>query len=200
MVRFTLLLTSVHFSSMQIFHTAPDPSIPLPQPQSRSGSRRTRAICLSTGSRKPRGRYTPCLAEPDSKCISPREILSPLIQLYHTFVVIGQKQTFLWMLSPQHLPPPFTYSLSRQLEGTLGQQIHYYYKGKKIVCSVPFFPVTVMKYIGYCFVAGFVLLSKCERRKQEKVWLRQSLSFFLSHYVLKASSLGCQSAWKREKK
>uniref|UniRef100_G3T9R6 Rho GTPase-activating protein 42 n=1 Tax=Loxodonta africana TaxID=9785 RepID=G3T9R6_LOXAF len=38
----------------KIFHTAPDPSIPLPQPQSRSGSRRTRAICLSTGSRKPR--------------------------------------------------------------------------------------------------------------------------------------------------
>nr|XP_020724457.1 rho GTPase-activating protein 42 isoform X3 [Odocoileus virginianus texanus] len=49
----------------KIFHTAPDPSIPLPQPQSRSGSRRTRAICLSSGSRKPRGRYTPCLAEPD---------------------------------------------------------------------------------------------------------------------------------------
>ncbi|OBS77535.1 hypothetical protein A6R68_20076, partial [Neotoma lepida] len=49
----------------KIFHTAPDPNIPLPQPQSRSGSRRTRAICLSTGSRKPRGRYTPCLAEPD---------------------------------------------------------------------------------------------------------------------------------------
>lgn len=117
MVRFTLLLTSVHFSSMQIFHTAPDPSIPLPQPQSRSGSRRTRAICLSTGSRKPRGRYTPCLAEPDSKCISPREILSPLIQLYHTFVVIGQKQTFLWMLSPQHLPPPPIYIFSVKTAG-----------------------------------------------------------------------------------
>ncbi|NXH14742.1 RHG42 protein, partial [Bucco capensis] len=49
----------------KIFHTAPDPNIPLPQPQSRSGSRRTRAICLSTGSRKPKGRYTPCLADPD---------------------------------------------------------------------------------------------------------------------------------------
>ncbi|NXI53901.1 RHG42 protein, partial [Chloroceryle aenea] len=54
----------------KIFHTAPDPSIPLPQPQSRSGSRRTRAICLSTGSRKPKGKYTPCLADPDSDSYS----------------------------------------------------------------------------------------------------------------------------------
>nr|XP_058145208.1 rho GTPase-activating protein 42 isoform X2 [Dasypus novemcinctus] len=54
----------------KIFHTAPDPNVPLPQPQPRSGCRRTRAICLSTGSRKPRGRYTPCLAEPDSDSYS----------------------------------------------------------------------------------------------------------------------------------
>uniref|UniRef100_A0A674K6R5 Rho GTPase-activating protein 42 n=1 Tax=Terrapene triunguis TaxID=2587831 RepID=A0A674K6R5_9SAUR len=53
----------------KIFHTAPDPNIPLPQPQSRSASRRSRAICLSTGSRKPKGRYTPCLADHDSKFI-----------------------------------------------------------------------------------------------------------------------------------
>ncbi|KAB1272591.1 Rho GTPase-activating protein 42 [Camelus dromedarius] len=63
---------------MQIFHTAPDPSIPLPQPQSRSGSRRTRAICLSTGSRKPRGRYTPCLAEPDSDSYSSSPDSTPM--------------------------------------------------------------------------------------------------------------------------
>lgn len=62
----------------KIFHTAPDPSIPLPQPQSRSGSRRTRAICLSSGSRKPRGRYTPCLAEPDSDSYSSSPISTPM--------------------------------------------------------------------------------------------------------------------------
>ncbi|KAM8923254.1 rho GTPase-activating protein 42 isoform 3-T3 [Lycaon pictus] len=62
----------------KIFHTAPDPSVPLPQPQSRSGSRRTRAICLSTGSRKPRGRYTPCLAEPDSDSYSSSPDSTPM--------------------------------------------------------------------------------------------------------------------------
>ncbi|XP_055403567.1 rho GTPase-activating protein 42 isoform X1 [Bubalus kerabau] len=62
----------------KIFHTAPDPSIPLPQPQSRSGSRRTRAICLSSGSRKPRGRYTPCLAEPDSDSYSSSPDSTPM--------------------------------------------------------------------------------------------------------------------------
>ncbi|XP_038617682.1 rho GTPase-activating protein 42 isoform X1 [Tachyglossus aculeatus] len=62
----------------KIFHTAPDPNIPLPQPQSRSGSRRTRAICLSTGSRKPKGRYTPCLAEPDSDSYSSSADSTPM--------------------------------------------------------------------------------------------------------------------------
>ncbi|XP_005378018.1 PREDICTED: rho GTPase-activating protein 42 [Chinchilla lanigera] len=62
----------------KIFHTAPDPNIPLPQPQSRSGPRRTRAICLSTGSRKPRGRYTPCLAEPDSDSYSSSPDSTPM--------------------------------------------------------------------------------------------------------------------------
>ncbi|XP_075402607.1 rho GTPase-activating protein 42 isoform X2 [Tenrec ecaudatus] len=62
----------------KIFHTAPDPNIPLPQPQPRSGSRRARAICLSTGSRKPRGRYTPCLAEPDSDSYSSSPDSTPM--------------------------------------------------------------------------------------------------------------------------
>ncbi|XP_074906150.1 rho GTPase-activating protein 42 isoform X1 [Buteo buteo] len=62
----------------KIFHTAPDPNIPLPQPQSRSGSRRTRAICLSTGSRKPKGRYTPCLADPDSDSYSSSADSTPM--------------------------------------------------------------------------------------------------------------------------
>uniref|UniRef100_A0A3B4Y249 Rho GTPase-activating protein 42 n=1 Tax=Seriola lalandi dorsalis TaxID=1841481 RepID=A0A3B4Y249_SERLL len=52
----------------KIFHQPPDPNVPLPQPQSRPGSRRSRAICLSTGPRKPRSIYTPtlCLADAES--------------------------------------------------------------------------------------------------------------------------------------
>uniref|UniRef100_A0A671XZ97 Rho GTPase-activating protein 42 n=1 Tax=Sparus aurata TaxID=8175 RepID=A0A671XZ97_SPAAU len=53
---------------IKIFHQPPDPNVPLPQPQSRPGSRRSRAICLSTGPRKPRSLYTPtlCLADAES--------------------------------------------------------------------------------------------------------------------------------------
>ncbi|XP_056139241.1 rho GTPase-activating protein 42 isoform X2 [Lampris incognitus] len=56
----------------KIFHQAPDPNVPLPQPQSRPGSRRSRAICLSTGPRKPRSIYTPtlCLADAESDTFS----------------------------------------------------------------------------------------------------------------------------------
>uniref|UniRef100_A0A8C4X881 Rho GTPase-activating protein 42 n=1 Tax=Erpetoichthys calabaricus TaxID=27687 RepID=A0A8C4X881_ERPCA len=56
----------------KIFHQAPDPNVPLPQPQSRTSSRKSRAICLSTGTRKPRGLYKPtlCLADPDSDTFS----------------------------------------------------------------------------------------------------------------------------------
>uniref|UniRef100_A0A669F051 Rho GTPase-activating protein 42 n=1 Tax=Oreochromis niloticus TaxID=8128 RepID=A0A669F051_ORENI len=52
----------------KIFLQPPDPNVPLPQPQSRPGSRRSRAICLSTGPRKPRSLYTPtlCLADAES--------------------------------------------------------------------------------------------------------------------------------------
>uniref|UniRef100_A0A3Q3E0Z5 Rho GTPase-activating protein 42 n=1 Tax=Labrus bergylta TaxID=56723 RepID=A0A3Q3E0Z5_9LABR len=53
----------------KIFHQPPDPNVPLPQPQSREpGCRRSRAICLSTGPRKPRSLYTPtlCLADAES--------------------------------------------------------------------------------------------------------------------------------------
>ncbi|XP_030056086.1 rho GTPase-activating protein 42 isoform X2 [Microcaecilia unicolor] len=62
----------------KIFHTAPDPNVPLPQAQTRSISRRTRAICLSTGSRKPKGRYTPCLADPDSDSYSSSPTSTPM--------------------------------------------------------------------------------------------------------------------------
>ncbi|XP_061638709.1 rho GTPase-activating protein 42 isoform X3 [Phyllopteryx taeniolatus] len=55
----------------KIFHQPPDPNVPLPQPQGRPGSRRSRAICLSSGPRKPRSLYTPtlCLADAESPCI-----------------------------------------------------------------------------------------------------------------------------------
>ncbi|XP_061537755.1 rho GTPase-activating protein 42 isoform X7 [Phycodurus eques] len=55
----------------KIFHQLPDPNVPLPQPQGRPGSRRSRAICLSSGPRKPRSLYTPtlCLADAESPCI-----------------------------------------------------------------------------------------------------------------------------------
>ncbi|KAM5181903.1 rho GTPase-activating protein 42 [Mantella aurantiaca] len=62
----------------KIFHTAPDPNVPLPQAQPRSISRRTRAICLSTGSRKPKGRYTPCLADQDSDSYSSSPTSTPM--------------------------------------------------------------------------------------------------------------------------
>uniref|UniRef100_A0AAQ4P6I0 Rho GTPase activating protein 42 n=1 Tax=Gasterosteus aculeatus aculeatus TaxID=481459 RepID=A0AAQ4P6I0_GASAC len=56
----------------KIFHQPPDPNVPLPQPQSQPGSRRSRAICLSTGPRKPRSLYTPalCLADAESDTFS----------------------------------------------------------------------------------------------------------------------------------
>uniref|UniRef100_H3ASZ9 Rho GTPase-activating protein 42 n=1 Tax=Latimeria chalumnae TaxID=7897 RepID=H3ASZ9_LATCH len=63
----------------KIFHTAPDPNVPLPQPQSRSGSRKSRAICLSTGSRKPK-LYPPrlCLADADSDTLSSSPDSTPM--------------------------------------------------------------------------------------------------------------------------
>ncbi|KAM8902554.1 rho GTPase-activating protein 42 [Spinachia spinachia] len=56
----------------KIFHQPPDPNVPLPLPQSQPGSRRSRAICLSTGPRKARSLYTPalCLADAESDTFS----------------------------------------------------------------------------------------------------------------------------------
>ncbi|XP_053564564.1 rho GTPase-activating protein 42 [Bombina bombina] len=62
----------------KIFHSAPDPNVPLPQAQPRSTSRRARAICLSTGPKKPKGRYTPCLADPDSDSYSSSPTSTPM--------------------------------------------------------------------------------------------------------------------------
>ncbi|XP_053176885.1 rho GTPase-activating protein 42 isoform X1 [Scomber japonicus] len=64
----------------KIFHQPPDPNVPLPQPQSRPGSRRSRAICLSTGPRKPRSIYTPtlCLADAESDTFSSSPSSTPM--------------------------------------------------------------------------------------------------------------------------
>uniref|UniRef100_A0A7N8Y8M7 Rho GTPase-activating protein 42 n=1 Tax=Mastacembelus armatus TaxID=205130 RepID=A0A7N8Y8M7_9TELE len=64
----------------KIFHQPPDPNVPLPQPQSRPGSRRSRAICLSTGPRKPRSLYTPtlCLADAESDTFSSSRSSTPM--------------------------------------------------------------------------------------------------------------------------
>ncbi|XP_072248075.1 rho GTPase-activating protein 42 isoform X2 [Leuresthes tenuis] len=64
----------------KIFHQPPDPNVPLPQPQSRPGSRRSRAICLTKGPRKPRSLYTPtlCLADAESDTFSSSPSSTPM--------------------------------------------------------------------------------------------------------------------------
>ncbi|XP_033486412.1 rho GTPase-activating protein 42 isoform X2 [Epinephelus lanceolatus] len=64
----------------KIFHQPPDPNVPLLQPQSRPGSRRSRAICLTTGPRKPRSLYTPtlCLADAESDTFSSSPSSTPM--------------------------------------------------------------------------------------------------------------------------
>ncbi|XP_051734101.1 rho GTPase-activating protein 42 isoform X1 [Ctenopharyngodon idella] len=70
----------------KIFHQAPDPNVPLPQPQphshsqSRASARRSKAICLSSGSRKSRGLYPPtlCLADADSDTFSSSPSSTPM--------------------------------------------------------------------------------------------------------------------------
>ncbi|XP_027013391.2 rho GTPase-activating protein 42 isoform X2 [Tachysurus fulvidraco] len=56
----------------KIFHQTPDPNIPLSQLHTRPESRRNRAICLSTGSRKPKHTHTHslCVADADSDTFS----------------------------------------------------------------------------------------------------------------------------------
>ncbi|KAM6933703.1 rho GTPase-activating protein 42 isoform 1-T1 [Xenentodon cancila] len=65
---------------IKIFHQPPDPNVPLPQPQSRPGSRRSRAICLTKGPRKPRSLYTPtlCLADAESDTFSSSPSSTPM--------------------------------------------------------------------------------------------------------------------------
>ncbi|XP_029458254.1 rho GTPase-activating protein 42 isoform X2 [Rhinatrema bivittatum] len=86
----------------KIFHTAPDPNVPLPQAQSRSISRRTRAICLSTGSRKPKGRYTPCLADPDSDSYSSSPVSTPMGSIESLSSHSSEQNSTTKSVSPQH--------------------------------------------------------------------------------------------------
>ncbi|XP_066540917.1 rho GTPase-activating protein 42 isoform X2 [Hoplias malabaricus] len=64
----------------KIFHQAPDHNVALPLAQSRPESRRSRAICLSTGPRKPKHPYTPtlCLADADSDTFSSSSASTPM--------------------------------------------------------------------------------------------------------------------------
>ncbi|XP_059382319.1 rho GTPase-activating protein 42-like [Carassius carassius] len=64
----------------KIFHQAPDPNVPLPQPQSRASARQSKAICLSSRSRKSRGLYSPtlCLADADSDTFSSSPSSTPM--------------------------------------------------------------------------------------------------------------------------
>ncbi|XP_053478358.1 rho GTPase-activating protein 42 isoform X2 [Ictalurus furcatus] len=56
----------------KVFHQTPDPNVPLAQLQTRPESRRNRAICLSTGARRPKPPYTHslCLADAESDTLS----------------------------------------------------------------------------------------------------------------------------------
>ncbi|TRY93833.1 hypothetical protein DNTS_023756 [Danionella cerebrum] len=65
-------MMNIKFQNIVIFHQAPDPNVPVVQPQSQPGSRRSRAICVSSAPHKPRGLYTPslCLADPESDAFS----------------------------------------------------------------------------------------------------------------------------------
>uniref|UniRef100_A0A673LFG1 Rho GTPase-activating protein 42-like n=1 Tax=Sinocyclocheilus rhinocerous TaxID=307959 RepID=A0A673LFG1_9TELE len=75
-----IIIIIILFMSSQTFHQAPDPNVPLPQPHSCPGSRRSRAICLSSGPRKPKSLYTPsmCLADADSDTFSSSSGSTPI--------------------------------------------------------------------------------------------------------------------------
>ncbi|KAK7883006.1 hypothetical protein WMY93_029180 [Mugilogobius chulae] len=64
----------------KIFDQPPDPNVPPPQPPNRPGSRRIRAMCMSTSTRKPRSIYAPtlCLADTESDTLSSSRSSTPM--------------------------------------------------------------------------------------------------------------------------
>ncbi|MEQ2187456.1 hypothetical protein GOODEAATRI_004860, partial [Goodea atripinnis] len=93
------------------------PNAPLPQPQSRNGSRRTRAILLSKGPRKPRSLYTPtlCLADAESEYQS-RDYLPP-----HGFLhrITCQNLLAVFNISQTHVQDFFYQVLNNYFENSL---------------------------------------------------------------------------------
>ncbi|XP_077578332.1 rho GTPase-activating protein 42 isoform X2 [Stigmatopora nigra] len=68
-IKFQNIVTEILIENFsKIFRQPPEHNVPPPQPPSRPGSRRSRAICLSNGPRKPRSTYVPtlCLADAES--------------------------------------------------------------------------------------------------------------------------------------
>ncbi|XP_077467257.1 rho GTPase-activating protein 42 isoform X2 [Stigmatopora argus] len=71
-IKFQNIVTEILIENFsKIFRQPPEHNVPPPQPPSRPGSRRSRAICLSNGPRKPRSTYAPtlCLADAENPCI-----------------------------------------------------------------------------------------------------------------------------------
>ncbi|XP_021323547.2 rho GTPase-activating protein 42-like isoform X1 [Danio rerio] len=80
-IKFQNIVVEILIENLEkIFHQAPDPNVPLLQPLSRPESRRSRAIGLTSGPRKPRSLYTPslCLADADSDTFSSSSGSTPI--------------------------------------------------------------------------------------------------------------------------
>ncbi|KAI1893654.1 hypothetical protein AGOR_G00125930 [Albula goreensis] len=84
-IKFQNIVVEIMIENFEkIFQQVPDPNMPIPVPgtqaQPRCSSRKNRPICLSSGSRKPRGLYAPalCLAEVDSDTFSSSLASTPM--------------------------------------------------------------------------------------------------------------------------
>ncbi|XP_054611520.1 rho GTPase-activating protein 42 [Dunckerocampus dactyliophorus] len=101
----------------KIFGEAPDLSVPLPQaPTSRATPRRSKAICLSSGKRKPR-LYTPalCLADNDSDTFSSSPGTTPMGS-QESLSSHSSEKNGVSQASPSSSPPPTQPSPSSQAQ------------------------------------------------------------------------------------
>nr|XP_057942563.1 rho GTPase-activating protein 42-like [Doryrhamphus excisus] len=101
----------------KIFGEAPDLSVPLPQaPTSRATPRRSKAICLSSGKRKPR-LYPPalCLADNDSDTFSSSPGTTPMGS-QESLSSHSSEKNGVSQASPSSSPPPTQPSPSSQSE------------------------------------------------------------------------------------